>query len=1146
MTGRSGPSPFVIGPPLGGTGSRHAFVGREEELNTLRAWVEKTHDRCVYLIDGPRRMGKTSLAKVLVEELKGWDDSVGVIVNLQDGDTSGEGVLFTVYSVAEKLWEASTDRPGSVPPPPADSGRAALHAWFTRFGRSFERDARLLITLDEADRAGAELTALVRFFQHLQILSLRLLVISSGRVAHHLSGLLEPAVTATTTANAVRPGQEATVKAQRIDLRPFDRTQVRKLLEIAEDRVWTDAHVDDVWDWTGGFPVFVQACGQVLFERSVTGESPPALGAAARQLVVELADDQIEAVLSGLASLPGGRLVCCASATTPGESLADAFAIASRLRKDTVDPDSPPPDRAGQEPDAQSAWVFPRFAVIPRSPLLVDVPDQLVRWGLFRRTVNDGLRCTSPLLNQFFDLRDAIHVSKHWLDPGPLSADASNALESRESRVTARAMTSALREDPRSYATWHTVRAALAQNPNSAALRRVAARLLAKAGLEETARCVLSPLPRPEHASAQLQTRSIEDAVLHPDPSKRVHELSTLTGAGGDPYVAADEDLRSLWGAARTEATYLAGGDARGKLAIAMSEADEGKRSLLMRFMKEHLERIRQSPPWLGRLLDVPLDYEQLQRPSILVVGTSWAAAKWIETTLDQLFNTEIKTTDPFVHWHQLGGSHGEKPTDLGRFGVTLAQTPGTSLSAGAYNTVVAVSGGGRDEYRRLFKLATRAHVPWLALSDDAEWAWERAHLQGTATEAALSESHRRNALLLVHRDAPDFLYRGLRSTLQFDDGRLRLRAVRRARNAVGTAMALLFVLLILAGLGLRAQSRAIRTLAGPDVGLELLTKAFGVDPQLLTGREATIWTEELEDVFEYRPLEEPGWEGLHVTQYLLSTVTGSTRIGLKLLEFQVPTAGELGVTPLRFRSSYVSRERAGEVPETFCFRSGPGREPEPACRTTRRSPEPGSLEVGTETVCDREDWRFDLREHRAVRPPLRPRDDVTASPVGVVRAEQLACVTVYLEPVDEADTLSSFILPYPPGTARAAEPRRPGFPGSFRLLLSARRSDPAPAALRTVEVGARNARRRYPSPTLNRAALPLTRSTAPAATALLVRAEKVVRASNKPLAQSVRVVRFASLDDGSTWYEFPEGAWAACSTFDACPLTHVFWYRRP
>jgi uncharacterized protein len=136
------PKPFEPGPPLG-PADAHLFKGRADLIRLIDHDLAD-HRRAPLLLTGQRRMGKTSLLRMLPERL----GTGSLLVTLNFQKLSGSPHREHPHRwLAEALREA---RP-ALPPPPATTAWGDTIAWLEEAESSFGDD-RVLIAIDELER----------------------------------------------------------------------------------------------------------------------------------------------------------------------------------------------------------------------------------------------------------------------------------------------------------------------------------------------------------------------------------------------------------------------------------------------------------------------------------------------------------------------------------------------------------------------------------------------------------------------------------------------------------------------------------------------------------------------------------------------------------------------------------------------------------------------------------------------------------------------------------------------------------------------------------------------------------------------------------------------------------------------------------
>jgi hypothetical protein len=140
------PNPFTAGPPVGGTS---AFVGRRRQLERIITSLSDAGADRIIVLEGSRRLGKTSLLRELEARAKSGQDLVGVVPLFLDFMRLHRG--FSVAEVAVE-WAAAIAAAVDLAAPGTEDLRKPVtrKRWFNKALRLMQGlGLRLLLLLDE-------------------------------------------------------------------------------------------------------------------------------------------------------------------------------------------------------------------------------------------------------------------------------------------------------------------------------------------------------------------------------------------------------------------------------------------------------------------------------------------------------------------------------------------------------------------------------------------------------------------------------------------------------------------------------------------------------------------------------------------------------------------------------------------------------------------------------------------------------------------------------------------------------------------------------------------------------------------------------------------------------------------------------------
>lgn len=261
------PNPYVAGRPLTGS-ARDLFVGRADAFAWLRANLAAALPN-VLILYGARRIGKTSLLYQLVEGERGdamnrQADRRGLPVYLDlqrfaTADTASllQGIAGSISRRLEKLSVAPT--PGAFAA--GQSPYRAFDNYLDNLAGAFAERHRILLVVDEIEQLqrGIESGRLDPEFLDYWRSALQ----HAPGIAFVLSGSTR--LMDATWSEVVHLGVS-------LELGPLARGEAEQLLAMPA-APWLEFEPDALdrsWEWTRGYPYFVQQLGHEVFTRVVS------------------------------------------------------------------------------------------------------------------------------------------------------------------------------------------------------------------------------------------------------------------------------------------------------------------------------------------------------------------------------------------------------------------------------------------------------------------------------------------------------------------------------------------------------------------------------------------------------------------------------------------------------------------------------------------------------------------------------------------------------------------------------------------------------------------------------------------------------------------------------------------------------------
>ena len=237
--------------------SQERLVGRDDDLDALRIGIEGTQSFC---ITGQKRVGKTSVARVLLEEFR--DKPGHVAVYLTFGDlvaTSWCELIYSLYeAIADELGDVATGSRVELPPVEEFVAKQAHHnrVFLKQLGRSLE-GVKILCIIDDFDEINEDLYK----GDDAKELFLRLrTLIDRGDFAFIMVGSEK-------LPDVLRHQGERLNQVQQHSLSYFrDKSSLRRL--VVEPALpyleYSDEAIDEIWEYSAGNPYYAtQVCVRV-------------------------------------------------------------------------------------------------------------------------------------------------------------------------------------------------------------------------------------------------------------------------------------------------------------------------------------------------------------------------------------------------------------------------------------------------------------------------------------------------------------------------------------------------------------------------------------------------------------------------------------------------------------------------------------------------------------------------------------------------------------------------------------------------------------------------------------------------------------------------------------------------------------------
>ena len=237
--------------------SQERLVGRDDDLDALRIGIEGTQSFC---ITGQKRVGKTSVARVLLKEFRGKVDHVAVYLTFGDlVATSWCELIYSLYeAISEELGDVTTGSCVELPPVEEFVAKQARHnrAFLKQLGRSLD-GMKVLCIIDDFDEIDEDLYK----GDDAKELFLRLrTLIDRGDFSFVMVGSEK-------LPDVLRHQGERLNQVQQHSLSYFrDKSSLRRL--VVEPAVpyleYSDEAIDEIWGYSAGNPYYAtQICVRV-------------------------------------------------------------------------------------------------------------------------------------------------------------------------------------------------------------------------------------------------------------------------------------------------------------------------------------------------------------------------------------------------------------------------------------------------------------------------------------------------------------------------------------------------------------------------------------------------------------------------------------------------------------------------------------------------------------------------------------------------------------------------------------------------------------------------------------------------------------------------------------------------------------------